>query len=114
MQILNYFCVILYILILISCFNESEASQLKNQLKVVIDNDIINNIVNDEYKPPLFEYLKYLKNYGCHNANDLIYNWFKYHLNLSYKSRIRKIHENFTATFHQSILYHCINIKQLN
>ncbi|GBC08784.1 hypothetical protein RclHR1_08380005 [Rhizophagus clarus] len=83
---------------LIHCFNKTEISQLKDQLKIV-DIDI-----NEDYKP-LFEYLKYLKIYNHIEINHTI-------LKPSYdQNQIHKLNMGFIPMFHQLILYHGINIE---
>ncbi|GBB83202.1 hypothetical protein RclHR1_00100006 [Rhizophagus clarus] len=94
------------ILSFILCFNKEEILQLKNQMKLIG----INNIdINDEYKP-LFEYPKYLKYYDYTFINCSINGWFNSlsHLILYNQDQIK---EEFSSTFHQSILNHSINVE---
>ncbi|CAB4481336.1 hypothetical protein RhiirA5_410420 [Rhizophagus irregularis] len=97
------------ILTLILCFDKEEILQLKKLLK---QNQI--NINIDEEHKPLFEYLKYLKNYNYLVINSAIERCF---IGAITQYRI-KYYSNYTIPifpiFHQSILRHSINVKQLD
>jgi hypothetical protein len=96
------------ILTFISCFNKTEILQLKNQLVKV--NNKFNNKFNDEYKP-LFEYLKYLKNFDYNAINHMIIQWSETSETPYYKN---KLYQDFIPTFYKSIFRQCNNIEQLS
>ncbi|GES75619.1 hypothetical protein GLOIN_2v1791592 [Rhizophagus clarus] len=94
------------ILTIILCFNRTEILKLKDQLGI---NQIDNIDLDDEEYKPLFEYLKYLKNYNYFTINTVIRGWsIKY--NLICRNKIYDI----IPIFHQSILRQIRNIKQLD
>ncbi|GBB83200.1 hypothetical protein RclHR1_00100004 [Rhizophagus clarus] len=94
------------IITFILCFNRAEILQLRNLINLIS----VNNIeINDEHKV-LFEYQNYLKNYNYYDINDIIIKWIKHIASTQFPNE--NILENICSIFHQSILNHCINIKQ--